>query len=166
MSVPSYRILASLSKEGREKLAQCLKEADYHDLLGVPGIGEKTLRRLLPSPGAGGPHWLCWDSEGNLFDYNDPFQYIPWFTFTVYPDGNIYYRVEGLTPLRKLSGVFHKDAMLALLKHFEITIEHDVNAHLEELREIKTRLELFRCMENPVIEDYLRDLLYQLRYDS
>lgn len=168
MSKASWQILASLPDKDRQKLADCLSSSSFKELESICGVGRATLYRLLARATVlnvvGERQSLVFSALGDLLDYANPFRDIPWFTFTPYPDGNIYFRTEGvrLTPLSK---VFDRNALLEVLSHFEIRPAYDTPRLLEELQQIKIKLELYRGSKHPVVRDYLQDLFRQLCED-
>lgn len=161
MSKAAQNILRALPLTSRQKLAECLNKSSHKELRQLPHVSWGVLNRMLERA----PESFCFSAndEEILFDYSNPFRNIPWFTFWE-ASGDVYFRTTDVRDT-SLSRVFARRELLALLKFYEIPVEYDINAHLEELREVKARLEIFRLMKNPVIDDYLRDLLYQLRYD-
>lgn len=168
MSGLSRNILRSLTPEHREKLVKCLNSTNCWELLGIKGVGYMTMNGFVADSLHTHDLLLHWD-EGVLREYYSG-EELPWLTFIAYPSG-VFFRAQECRGCQRdqlscISKVFKRPALLNVLAHFVIPLEVDVNEHLTELRGIKSRLELFRHMENPVIQDYLRDLLYQLRDDA
>lgn len=155
MSKASANILRSLTQENRELFTQKLSESGAAELLDVKGIGFAKLSWFL------GDH--IWTKEH--------LRTLKWPKLTEC-SGDIVYRklVDGPPhrrpqPLTQFSKIFNKKDILRLLAHYSIPLESDINEHLTELRDLALRLDIFKAMGNPVINDYLKGLLVRLSFD-
>lgn len=151
---PARNILKSLLQESRDKLAQCLNEANFDDLAGLKGIGPGKMAFLL----GGGA--LRYEWRGLSLKAMKPqvkARGIPWPKFVSTARTVDYSRGADDASYCISTQVFSTTATIkALLGHFEIPLDYDVNEHLVELRDLRARLSFLLEMKDPVIQDYLR----------
>lgn len=160
MSASEVReLLSFLSPEQREKLTEGLNEVNYDKLATIKGIGPSTMIRflLLPFRFGAETHEEVKQRWGETRKFPWPIYFLK--------DQDVCRERHGRhrDPRESISTIINdRKTMLHILAHYNICVTN-VNEHLEALRDIRVQLDIFKTMNDPIIQDYIRQISQDLK---